>query len=75
MLSSIIGLLISIPLSGEMNSRYRGAFLLASALGGAIIGRRRKDSVGFFYFCLIAVVALAWLVSFRYFVMDSPAND
>jgi len=75
LLSTIIGVLIAIPLCGGLSSTLRLPLLITSAGLGGLIGKRRKDSVAFFYFCLIAVVVLAWLVSFRYFVIDLPKND
>ncbi|WKZ57970.1 MAG: hypothetical protein QY326_04695 [Bdellovibrionota bacterium] len=69
MLSTLVGLLIVLPVLPQM-SPTSGAFLgAAGAAAGFLIGRRHRQSRGFFYFSLVCVLMLAMLVSFN---LESP---
>ena len=64
LLSSLSAALISLPL--VLGPQKLPAFLIAVfALMGALIGYRKRRSVLFFYVCLVTILALSTLISFK----------
>lgn len=62
LLSALVGVLIAFPLiiAGDANNLY---FLPIAALLGGLVGYRRRNSRIFLYFCMLAVIILAFVIS------------
>lgn len=68
LLSAMVGILIIYPLAlarlspaGSPSSGY--GMLLLGAAGGALLGYRRRNSRIFLYFCMLAIIILAIVIS------------
>ena len=69
MMSTLVGLLIVLPVLPQMSPAGGTVIGIFGAAAGFLIGRRYRDSRGFFYFSLVCVLVLAMLVSFN---LESP---
>lgn len=61
-LGTLIGALISVPLTAQMSGFAGMVVPLLIVLIGGLIGYRRRRSAAFFYFCILASLALSWLI-------------
>ena len=64
LLGAFVGALIALPLLASTEGLRLPLFIAFTAAGG-LIGYRKRASTLFFYFSLIAVVALASLISYQ----------
>ncbi len=71
-LATIFSFLFSIPLTAGLERGAALGLIVTFSLLGALIGSKRRASVGFFYFCLVGVLVMSWLVSFQFITPPGP---